>query len=89
MNPYIETNMTITDMLKLGALGFEAKSDGIASAQLPPTELLIEKTIRGADVIGVDKNKLHTYIQNIFDGKTNEKSTTAAKASPSPSTKAK
>jgi anionic cell wall polymer biosynthesis LytR-Cps2A-Psr (LCP) family protein len=68
IDPYIETNLSINDMLKLASLGFEAKSDGIASAQIPPTELLDVKTIRGAEVITTNKNKLQLYLKNLMDG---------------------
>ncbi len=90
MDPYIETNLSVTDMLKLGALGFEVKADGIVSEQLPPAELLFDKDVRGADVIGVDKNKLQAYVQSLFDGKSGEEARkNSAKASSTPAPRAK
>jgi LCP family protein required for cell wall assembly len=86
IDPYIETNLSITDMLKLTQLGFEAKADGIVSAQLPPTELLDVKTIRGAEVITVNKTKLQKYMQDTFEGKNTDES---SGSSPSPSSKTK
>jgi hypothetical protein len=94
MDPYIETNLSVTDMLKLGALGFEAKTDGIVSSQLPPNELLVEKNVRGADVISVNKDKLQLFIRNVFEGMTVEEALNGKPAvknsvSPSPTPKTK
>lgn len=94
IDPYIETNLSVTDMLKLGALGFEAKTDGIVSSQLPPNELLVEKSVRGADVISVNKDKLQLFIKNIFEGMTveealNTKPAVKSSVSPSPTPKTK
>jgi LCP family protein required for cell wall assembly len=83
VDPYIETNLSINNMLKLASLGFEAKSDGIVSAQLPPTELLDVKTIRGAEVITTNKNKLQLYVRDLLDGNIADPG-----ASPSPAPRA-
>jgi LCP family protein required for cell wall assembly len=83
IDPYIETNLSINNMLKLATLGFEAKTDGIGSAQLPPTELLDVKTIRGAEVITANKNKLQLYVKDLLAGKINNSGT-----SPSPTPRA-
>jgi LCP family protein required for cell wall assembly len=69
IDPYIDTNLSITDMLKLAQLGFEAKADTVVTAQLPPQELLEEKNVRGADVITANKIKLQLYVNNVLDGK--------------------
>jgi len=68
IDPYIETNLSVMDMVKLGSLGFEAKASGIEGLQVPPPELLEEKQVRGAEVIGVNPSKLQTYIQKKFKG---------------------
>jgi anionic cell wall polymer biosynthesis LytR-Cps2A-Psr (LCP) family protein len=83
LDPYIETNLSINNMLKLATLGFEAKSDGIVSAQMPPTELLDVKTIRGAEVITTNKNKLQLYVKDLLDGNIADPG-----ASPSPTARA-
>jgi LCP family protein required for cell wall assembly len=83
IDPYIETNLSINNMLKLATLGFEAKSDGIVSAQMPPTELLDVKTIRGAEVITTNKNKLQLYVKDLLDGNIADPG-----ASPSPTARA-
>jgi LCP family protein required for cell wall assembly len=72
IDPYIETNLSTTDMIKLGSLGYEAKTEGMVSQQIPPSELLIEKKVGGADVISVDRNKLQIFIQELLDGRTQE-----------------
>jgi LCP family protein required for cell wall assembly len=94
MDPYIETNLSVTDMLKLGTLGFEVKTDGIVSSQLPPNELLVERNVRGADVISVNKDKLQLFIKNVFEGMTaeealNGKPAVKSSGSPSPTPKTK
>jgi LCP family protein required for cell wall assembly len=62
--PYVETNMGIDDMVKLGRLGFDIDTTSIPSVQIPPLELLREEKIGGADVIGItDKDKLLEYVQ--------------------------
>ncbi|MFE5324261.1 LCP family protein [Paenibacillus sp. NPDC056579] len=67
VDPYIETNLTTTDMLKLGSLGYEAKASGMVSEQIPPSELLIEKRVGGADVLSVNRDKLQSYIKALFE----------------------
>ncbi|WP_159887606.1 LCP family protein [Paenibacillus puerhi] len=69
IDPYIETNLATVDMLKLGTLALEAKTEGMASSQIPPAELLVEKRIGGAAVISVNRDKLHKYVENLFAGR--------------------
>ncbi|MBD2865833.1 LCP family protein [Paenibacillus sp. IB182363] len=64
IDPYITTNISITDMIKLGSLGFEVKAQGINSQQIPPLNLLQEDNIGGASVITVNKQKLHQFVKN-------------------------
>lgn len=63
IDPYIETNLNVTEMVKLGALGYETVSKSVAGIQLPPTNLLREETIGGASVITVDVDSLHKFIE--------------------------
>lgn len=90
IDPYIETNLSTMDMLKLGTLGYEAKTEGMVSQQVPPQELLVEKRVGGAEVLGVDQNRLKIYVKALFEGKDpimaiHEKpaTTTNVKSSPS------
>lgn len=45
--PYIETNLNVDDMIKLGKLGFDIETESIDSIQLPPMELIQEKSVNG------------------------------------------
>jgi LCP family protein required for cell wall assembly len=67
IDPYIETNLSTTDMIKLGSLGYEAKTEGMTSQQIPPFELLQEKKVGGADVIGVNREKLQAFIRAMLE----------------------
>mgnify|MGYP001174230642 CR=1 FL=1 len=78
IDPYIETNLTVTEMIKLGALGFEAKASEIVGVQLPPNKLLREETIGGAEVLTVDPDKLKRYIRDLFAESAKESAQTAA-----------
>lgn len=91
IDPYIETNLTTTDMLKLGTLAIEAKTEGMSSEQIPPTELLVEKRVGGAEVITANTQKLQQFVKAVFEDRDPfapaEKNTTqeAAKAAGSSS----
>jgi polyisoprenyl-teichoic acid--peptidoglycan teichoic acid transferase len=63
IDPYIETNLSVTEMVKLGALGFEAKAKQVTGVQIPPLDLLQEVTRRGASVIDVDDDKLRDFVK--------------------------
>ncbi|AZS13691.1 LCP family protein [Paenibacillus lutimineralis] len=66
VNPYIDTNLTINDMWKLANLGYSSKM--IASEQIPPMSLLIEKNVGGAEVLGVKSDEeLKAYVQEVFN----------------------
>ncbi|MHA7967282.1 LCP family protein [Paenibacillus sp. CAU 1782] len=65
VSPYIETNLAVSDMLKLAQLGVESHVGG--TAQVPPMELVKEETIGGASVISVrDEDALLGYVQEIL-----------------------
>ncbi len=72
ITPYIETNIPINTMLKLGTLAFDAKSSGIQSEQIPPTHLLREETIDGSSVITVDHEALMDFLDETFAGNSAE-----------------
>lgn len=67
VDPYIESNLSVAEMLKLGSLAFEAKANEVAGLQLPPSSLLREETVRGASVLTVDDDKLRKYIADAFE----------------------
>ncbi|MBU5673604.1 LCP family protein [Paenibacillus brevis] len=66
INPYIDTNLTVNDMWKLATVGYD--SSMVSSKQIPPMELLEEKRVGGAQVLGVrDEDKLKEYVQEVFE----------------------
>nr|WP_309472245.1 LCP family protein [Paenibacillus sp. YN15] len=66
IDPYIETNLNVNQMIKLAALGFEVKTDGMVSQQIPPTDLLVEKRVGGAEVLGVEPAALKVFVKQLF-----------------------
>ncbi|WP_199624578.1 LCP family protein [Paenibacillus alkalitolerans] len=66
IDPYIESNMTVTEMVKLASLGFEAKAQQVAGVQIPPSNLLREVQRGGASVLDVDDDRLREFIQEEF-----------------------
>jgi anionic cell wall polymer biosynthesis LytR-Cps2A-Psr (LCP) family protein len=66
IDPYIESNLSVTEMIKLGALGFEAKANEVAGVQLPPSDLLREESVGGAAVLTVDPDDLQEFIAEAF-----------------------
>jgi polyisoprenyl-teichoic acid--peptidoglycan teichoic acid transferase len=66
VDPFIETNLNVNQMIKLASLGFEVKTDGMVSQQIPPMELLEEKRVGGAEVIGVDPAALQVFVKQLF-----------------------
>lgn len=65
--PYIETDLSPTQMLKLASLGFDININEVDKQQIPPNKLLTNELAGSAQVLGVDKNKLQTFIQNLFE----------------------
>lgn len=65
VNPYIDTNLSVQDMWKLATVGYD--SEMMASEQIPPMELLVEKKVGGSSVLGVrSEEELKTYVQEVF-----------------------
>lgn len=66
INPYIDTNLSIQDMWKLATVGYDSQM--VASEQIPPMELLEEKTVGGSSVLGVRSEEgLKQYVQDVFN----------------------
>ncbi|MNN09125.1 Regulatory protein MsrR [compost metagenome] len=66
MNPYIDTNLSVDDMWKLATVGYSVKM--MASEQIPPMDLLVEKNIGGSEVLGVrNDDELKTFVQEVFN----------------------
>ncbi|MFD2615136.1 LCP family protein [Paenibacillus gansuensis] len=66
VSPYIETNLSVTDMLKLASLGYESKASGVKTVQIPPKELIYSDRVGGASVLRADEEKLRVYVQELF-----------------------
>ncbi|MBD2848346.1 LCP family protein [Paenibacillus sp. IB182496] len=64
VQPYIETNLDVQDMLKLGQLGLGLDMAG--SAQIPPNELLMDANIGGAVLAIRDEQKVLEYVQEML-----------------------
>jgi polyisoprenyl-teichoic acid--peptidoglycan teichoic acid transferase len=65
VQPHIETNMKVADMLKLGQLGLKIQMAG--SAQVPPMELISDERVGGASVLGIrDEDALRKYVQDVL-----------------------
>lgn len=65
VSPYIDTNMSVTDMIKLGQLGFDLQIG--ESAQIPPMDLLREINVGGASVLSyTSKDDIHEYVQDLI-----------------------
>ncbi|KOR90594.1 LCP family protein [Paenibacillus solani] len=67
ISPYIETDLSPKEMLKLAALGFDVNLDKIDQQQLPPFSLLTNETVGRAQVLGVDKSKLQQYVKQLLE----------------------
>ncbi|GGG24010.1 LCP family protein [Paenibacillus abyssi] len=61
VQPYIETNLSAQDMLRLGQLGLSMHMAG--SAQIPPMNLLAESNIGGSVLVVRDEQRLLEYVQ--------------------------
>ena len=67
ISPYVDTNLTVDDMIKLGALGLGAKIE--PNLQLPPPELLQETNVGGDEVLTVrSTEELQAYIRDTLEG---------------------
>lgn len=65
VSPYIDTNLTVTDMWKLASTAYQ--STVADSEQIPPMNMLEQTYVGRAAVLKVsDETKLKTYIQEIM-----------------------
>lgn len=65
--PYIKTDLSPTQMLKLASLGFDLRVNEIDQQQIPPNKLLTNELAGAAQVLGVNVPKLQAYIQKLFE----------------------
>ncbi|CAM4417577.1 LCP family protein [Paenibacillus alkaliterrae] len=62
VQPYIDMNISVGDMLKLGQLGVKSRIAG--TTQIPPMEMISEDHVGGASVIGIsDEDELRSFVQ--------------------------
>ncbi|ALS24364.1 LCP family protein [Paenibacillus naphthalenovorans] len=67
IEPFIETNLNVDDMIKLGKLGFDIDTESIDSIQLPPMELIREKSVNGKAVLYVEEpEQIKSYVESIL-----------------------
>jgi LCP family protein required for cell wall assembly len=84
ITPYIETNMAIGDMLKLGTLGYQSRQAG--SVQIPPMQLVADEKVGGSSVLGIkDLDALRGYVQAALAKDATPSSSAAFAPSPSAS----
>jgi LCP family protein required for cell wall assembly len=63
VQPYIETNLQVSDMLKLAQLGVDSHMAG--QAQVPPMDLIGDKKVDGASVLSVRNDaELLAYVKS-------------------------
>jgi len=64
VNPYVDTNLELSDMFKLARIGYEGSMGG--SEQIPPMNLLVEETTGdGSEVLGISSlDKLKQFVQD-------------------------
>ncbi|SFT19609.1 LCP family protein [Paenibacillus sp. BC26] len=63
IQPYVESNIEVSDMIKLSQLGVQTHIAG--QAQVPPMELIGDKKVGGASVLSVrDDNELLQFVQD-------------------------
>lgn len=66
VSPYIEMNLTVSDMLKLGQLGVESHVAG--TQQVPPMDMIADENVGGASVLAVkDPAGLLEFVQQFLD----------------------
>ncbi|WP_058302809.1 LCP family protein [Gorillibacterium timonense] len=67
MDPYIETNLSVNDMLRLGTLGYKVLAGTVTGQQLPPTDLVQDLRVGGAQVVGTDEEAVRAFIQDFLE----------------------
>lgn len=72
VSPYIETNMSLNTMLRLGTLAFTVDMQNVTDLQIPPDELVRDERIQGAAVLTADEDKLRQYVKQQLEEKLEE-----------------
>ncbi|GEN35904.1 LCP family protein [Aneurinibacillus danicus] len=74
VSPYVTTNMSPTDMLRLANLAYKLDVKNLQTEQIPPANILREKTVNGAQVIDPREEKTKEYIQELLQNPLNHES---------------
>ena len=83
IDPYIETNLAVNDMIKLATLGYKVKTNGITSQQLPPQGIVTEMWVGAAQVIGGDADAVRAFIVDFLEQQNQPSPSPDPSASPS------
>jgi len=67
VDPYIDTNLSVNDMLRLSTLGYKVMTGTVASQQLPPNDLVQDLRVGGAQVVGTDEAAVRSFIKDLLD----------------------
>ncbi|MFT9849663.1 LCP family protein [Aneurinibacillus sp. REN35] len=67
VSPYVTTNMSSTDMLRLANLAYKLDVEHLQTEQIPPANILREKTVNGAKVIDPRKEETQEYIKELLE----------------------
>lgn len=66
ISAYLTTNMNTSDMIRLATLGYKMDLQQIKMEQIPPSSILKEKVIGGAQVIDPQAKLTKKYIQDLL-----------------------
>ncbi|CAM3326829.1 LCP family protein [Paenibacillus lupini] len=77
--PYVQSNLDVSDMMELAALGFKSQMAG--SAQVPPMDLLEGRKVHGASVLAVkNEEEVHEYVKELLENNNNANDSDAGTA---------
>lgn len=82
IDPYIDTNLAVSDMIKLATLGYKVKANGITSQQLPPQGIVKEMWVGSAQVIGGDRDAVRAFVADFLEKQSQPSPDPAASPSP-------
>lgn len=67
VSPYVTTNMSSSDMLRLANLTYKLDVTHLQTEQIPPANILREKTVNGAQVIDPRPERTQEYIRELLE----------------------
>ncbi|AWB43555.1 transcriptional regulator [Paenibacillus sp. CAA11] len=69
VSPYIKTNLSLQDLIKLAGLGFDISPNEVVKVQIPPNQLLQNEKVGGAAVLKTDPPALRQYVEQVLANK--------------------